>query len=142
LGLHLLLVLAMIWWASRPIEIEEPPEQEEPFIEIAYIEISPPPSPRPPAEPDVLAQPIPGQNAAPDYPAQARRLNQQGRVLLRARVNAQGQVVQVQVVESSGFPALDQSAERAVQAWRSSPALSGTTPIDSSVIVPIQFSLN
>ncbi len=89
-----------------------------------------------------MAQPIPGQNAAPDYPAQARRLNQQGRVLLRARVNAQGQVVQVQVVESSGFPALDQSAGRAVQAWRFSPALSGTTPIDSSVIVPIQFSLN
>ncbi|NJL99914.1 MAG: hypothetical protein HC924_14460, partial [Synechococcaceae cyanobacterium SM2_3_2] len=62
LGLHLLLVLAMIWWGSRPIEIEEPPQEEEPLIEIAYIELSPPPPPplpEPPPPPDPPPPPPP-----------------------------------------------------------------------------------
>ncbi len=93
-------------------------------------------------QPDVLAQPIPGQNTPPDYPPQARRLNQQGRTLLRARVNAQGQVEQVQIVESSGFPALDQSALRAVERWQFTPARQGDSAIPSWVTVPIVFSLS
>ena len=94
------------------------------------------------ANPDILARPIPGRNPPPQYPPQARRLNQQGQVLLRARVDAQGQVQQVEIVSSSGFPALDRAAQEAVQGWQFSPALRNNTPIESWVTVPIQFTLN
>ncbi len=94
------------------------------------------------ARPDILARPIPGRNPPPQYPPQARRLNQQGQVLLRARVDAQGQVQQVEIVSSSGFPALDRAAQEAVQRWQFSPALRNNTPIESWVTVPIQFTLN
>ncbi|MFT0787920.1 energy transducer TonB [Synechococcus sp. H55.10] len=94
------------------------------------------------ANPDILARPIPGRNPPPQYPPQARRLGQQGQVLLRARVDAQGQVQQVEIVSSSGFPALDRAAQEAVQGWQFSPALRNNTPIESWVTVPIQFTLN
>ena len=94
------------------------------------------------ARPDILARPIPGRNPPPQYPPQARRLNQQGQVLLRVKVDAQGQVQQVEIVSSSGFPALDRAAQEAVQRWQFSPALRNNTPIESWVTVPIQFTLN
>lgn len=93
-------------------------------------------------QPDVLARPIPGRNPPPPYPPQARRLGQQGQVLLRAKVNAQGQVQQVEIASSSGFPALDRAAQEAVQRWEFSPALRNNVPIESWVVVPIQFTLN
>jgi protein TonB len=104
-------------------------------------------SPPPPAvaanpQPDILAQPIPGRNSPPPYPPQARRLNQQGQVLLRAKVNTQGQVQQVEIAASSGFPALDNAAQQTVQGWQFTPALKNNAPIDSWVTVPIQFTLN
>ncbi|MFQ3584082.1 MAG: energy transducer TonB [Cyanobacteriota bacterium] len=104
-----------------------------------------PPSPPPVAanpQPDTLAQPIPGRNAPPQYPPQARRLNQQGQVMLRAKVDPQGQVQQVEILSSSGFPALDSAAQQAVQQWQFSPALKNNVPIESWVTVPIQFALN
>ncbi|MFS8776201.1 energy transducer TonB [Synechococcus sp. W65.1] len=93
-------------------------------------------------QPDILARPIPGRNPPPPYPPQARRLGQQGQVLLRAKVNAQGQVQQVEIASSSGFPALDRAAQEAVQRWEFSPALRNNVPIESWVVVPIQFTLN
>jgi len=108
---------------------------------------APTPSPFPPAvaanpQPDILARPIPGRNPPPPYPPQARRLGQQGQVLLRAKVNARGQVQQVEIVSSSGFPALDRAAQETVQRWEFSPALRNNAPIESWVVVPIQFTLN
>ncbi|MCF2970363.1 energy transducer TonB [Synechococcus sp. Nb3U1] len=105
------------------------------------------PNPAPPAvaanpQPDTLAQPIPGRNPPPQYPPQARRLNQQGQVLLQAKVNSQGQVQNVEILTSSGFPALDNAAQQAVQGWQFTPALRNNIPIDSWVTVPIQFALN
>lgn len=93
-------------------------------------------------QPDVLAQPIPGRNPPPQYPPQARRLNQQGQVILRAKVDAQGRVQQVEILSSSGFPALDSAAQQAVQQWQFRPALKNNVPIESWVTVPIQFALN
>ncbi|NJO71992.1 MAG: energy transducer TonB [Oscillatoriales cyanobacterium RM1_1_9] len=97
---------------------------------------------RPRYSPTFWPQPLLGQNPAPIYPRQARQLNQQGNVWLRAKVNQQGQVEEVEIQDSSGFPALDQAAQQTVQGWRFSPAKLNNQPIDSWVIFPISFSLN
>lgn len=61
-------------------------------------------------------------NAAPPYPAVARRLGEQGEVRLDVQVAADGAVLQVQVRVSSGSPALDRSAIDTVKRWRFRPA--------------------
>ncbi|NJL99620.1 MAG: energy transducer TonB [Synechococcaceae cyanobacterium SM2_3_2] len=125
------------------------PRSEPSTLPIPAQTSSPSPRPSPsatpmatPVQPDVLAQPLLGQNPAPIYPRQARQLNQQGNVWLRAKVNQQGQVEEVEIQDSSGFPALDQAAQQTVQGWRFSPAKLNNQPIDSWVIFPISFSLN
>ncbi|NJK64286.1 MAG: energy transducer TonB [Synechococcaceae cyanobacterium SM2_3_1] len=68
-------------------------------------------------------------------------MNQEGSTLLKARVDQNGQVVQVQIVASSGYPVLDEAAQQAVQTWRFAPAQKNGEAIPSWVSVPINFSL-
>ena len=49
-------------------------------------------------------------NPAPAYPALSRRMGEQGRVLLRVYVHADGSAGQVEIRESSGFERLDRAA--------------------------------
>lgn len=80
-------------------------------------------------------------NPAPVYPALSRRLGEQGRVLLRVYVLADGSVGQVEVRESSGFERLDRAARETVVRWRFVPARQGERPVAAWVLVPISFSL-
>jgi TonB family protein len=52
--------------------------------------------------------------AKPDYPAQSMQLEQEGVTVLGFRLRADGTVGATIVLHSSGFPALDQSAQRRV----------------------------
>lgn len=61
-------------------------------------------------------------NAAPPYPASARRLGEQGEVRLDVHVGADGGVLAVRLRASSGSPTLDRSAIDAVRRWRFTPA--------------------
>ena len=78
----------------------------------------------------------------PDYPESARRRGQQGRVLLRVFIDAQGRSKQVKINSSSGSDALDHAATEAIKRWRFHPARSGGQPIESWVNVPIDFRLS
>jgi len=80
-------------------------------------------------------------NPAPPYPTMARRMSEQGKVLLRVLVNADGSAAQVELKNSSGSPRLDQSALETVKRWRFVPAKLGTQPVAASVLLPIQFTL-
>lgn len=80
-------------------------------------------------------------NPAPKYPLQARRLHEQGTVLLRVQVSAAGGALQVLVEHSSGWPALDASALDVVRRWRFEPARRGRDPVAAWVLVPIEFDL-
>lgn len=115
-------------------------------------------APQPPAPPvpQPLVPPLPApvavvaarfdadylHNPKPVYPALSRRLNEEGRVLLKVRVSAQGSALEVAVSKSSGFPRLDAAAVDAVTRWRFVPARRGDEPVDSSVVVPITFALD
>jgi len=81
-------------------------------------------------------------NPKPVYPAASRRLGEEGRVLLRVRVSAQGLPLSVDVRQSSGSPRLDEAARAAVERWRFVPAKQGTEAVESTVVVPLQFTLD
>ena len=81
------------------------------------------------------------ENPAPIYPAAARRLGEEGRVILRVLVNVRGTADDVQVRTSSGFARLDDTARDTVRRWRFVPARRGAEPVAAWVLIPISFRL-
>lgn len=80
-------------------------------------------------------------NPKPVYPSASRRGGEEGKVLLRVMVSADGSAQVVDVISGSGFSRLDQAALDAVRRWKFVPAKRGETPVDGVVRVPINFSL-
>jgi protein TonB len=80
-------------------------------------------------------------NPAPPYPPQARRLGEEGKVILRVLVSATGGALRVELETSSGSQRLDDSALRTVRAWKFVPAKRAGAAIESWVLVPILFKL-
>lgn len=81
-------------------------------------------------------------NPRPSYPPVSRRLGEQGKVILRVRVGADGSPRRVELEQSSGYPRLDRAARDAVERWKFVPARRGDTPVEATVLVPIAFSLS
>lgn len=78
----------------------------------------------------------------PDYPAQSKRLGEDGRVVLRVLVNQQGAAEHIDVQKSSGFIRLDDAAREAAQQARFKPHLEDGRPVAVFAIVPITFRLD
>ncbi|MCG2655874.1 MAG: energy transducer TonB [Hydrogenophaga sp.] len=82
-------------------------------------------------------------NPKAPYPKLSIRLNEQGLVLLRIRVEADGKPSQVVVARSSGYDRLDQSALDTVRRlWRFVPRKENGIPVPSWIDAPIRFELN
>ncbi|MEM7222563.1 MAG: energy transducer TonB [Pseudomonadota bacterium] len=82
-----------------------------------------------------------GGNAPPRYPYLARRLGQEGRVVLRVEVTAAGAAATIKIYRSSGFHLLDEAAMKAVGSWQFTPAYRQGSPVAGSVDVPVAFRL-
>ncbi len=80
-------------------------------------------------------------NPAPPYPPLSRRMGEEGKVILRVSVNAQGTADNVEIKTSSGSQRLDDSAQKTVRNWKFIPAKRGDTAVQSWVLVPIIFKL-
>jgi protein TonB len=80
-------------------------------------------------------------NPKPGYPSISRRLGEEGVVMLRVYVSAQGTPDQIQLLKSSGFARLDQAAQEAVARWRFIPARQGKIATAAWVQVPVSFQL-
>lgn len=80
-------------------------------------------------------------NAPPVYPQLSRKLREQGTVVLELTVLINGSVADVIVLQSSGYPRLDQAALSAVQHWRYRAARRGDTAIDYRYRQRVAFSL-
>nr|MBL8410050.1 energy transducer TonB [Dechloromonas sp.] len=80
-------------------------------------------------------------NPSPPYPPLAKRMGEEGKVLLRVSVNPQGTADSVEIKTSSGSTRLDESAQKTVRNWRFIPAKRGDIPVQSWVLVPIIFKL-
>ncbi|KEH07996.1 hypothetical protein GY14_23395, partial [Delftia tsuruhatensis] len=81
-------------------------------------------------------------NPAPNYPAISRRMGEQGTVMLRIFVDAQGLPQKIEVSKSSGYDRLDQQAVDGVKNWKFVPGKSNGTPTPMWVTVPVKFTLN
>ncbi len=139
-----------------PALVRPRPAPQQPPVQIAAPETSPAPSPvvvpAAPAPP-VAARPVPVQatqprfdadyldNPKPPYPPLARRMGEQGRVVLRVHVGPDGAASEVLLHASSGSPRLDESALQTVRRWKFVPARRGAEPVAAWVLVPIAFTL-
>lgn len=148
---------------SKPVPLKAPPmpapKPAAPVVESTQSKIAAPaavlaaPAPAPveakatpaaaPAEPvsqarfdaDYL------KNPAPAYPPLSRRMGEEGKVILRVSVDAQGSAENVEIKTSSGSQRLDESALKTVRHWKFIPAKRGETTVQSWVLVPIIFKL-
>lgn len=81
------------------------------------------------------------QNPRPVYPSMSRRLGEQGKVLVRVLIGADGVAQKAEIKQSSGFDRLDQAAMTTVQKWRYVPGKRGGVPETMWFVVPINFVL-
>ena len=89
----------------------------------------------------VDAAPSGRRNQPPAYPWLARISGWEGTVVLRVTIEADGHPSAARIVRSSGYPILDQAAQRAVQQWEFLPAHRGGPAVRSAVELPIRFQL-
>lgn len=130
---------------ARPIVTEVPPTPATPVVVAKAPEVIDAPPPKVVAEPAVEPPRFGAaylNNPAPDYPQMARRLGQQGRVLLKVLVAENGTAETVALATSSGFEKLDQAAIEAVKKWSFIPAKRSNQSISAYVLVPVKFSLS
>lgn len=90
-------------------------------------------------EPLIKAKPI--SQPVAFYPESAKLAGQEGRVLVKAYIDIEGNVTETEVLRSTGFRELDQAAEETVMKMKFEPAHRGNIPEESDVVIPIQFSL-
>lgn len=89
----------------------------------------------------VEASPDARSNPPPSYPKTARRNGWEGKVLVHATITTRGTVSAASIVRSSGYGVLDSAAISAVRRWRFRPKTVGNQPVESTIEVPINFSL-
>jgi protein TonB len=81
------------------------------------------------------------QNPKPAYPPLSKRLGEQGKVIVRVLIAADGQPQKAELKQSSGFERLDQAALTTVMKWRYVPGKRGGVAEDMWFNVPINFVL-
>ena len=104
-------------------------------------------APSPPATPAPPRVDLPSSSAdylnnpPPPYPPLSKRLGEQGRVVIRARIEVNGSASQAEVRTSSGYERLDQAALQTVKRWRYLPGKRAGVPEAMWFNIPIQFVL-
>jgi protein TonB len=142
--------------APQPVAIAatEPTPQAPAAVtatEPAGVEIStptdPPAAPAPPAPSAPPRVDLPSSSAdyltnpPPPYPPLSKRLGEQGQVVVRARIEANGTASQAEIHTSSGFDRLDLAALQTVKRWRYVPGKRGGVPEPMWFNIPIRFVL-
>ncbi|MCS6986791.1 MAG: energy transducer TonB [Sphingomonadaceae bacterium] len=75
-----------------------------------------------------------------DYPAASLRACEQGAVTVRVTIATDGRVRQCDVVQSTGFPRLDEkTCEVALRRWRYNPAKEGNTPVEATITQRVRW---
>lgn len=81
------------------------------------------------------------QNPKPAYPAQSRRMGEQGKVIVRVLIGADGLAHKAEIRQSSGFERLDESALNTVKNWRYVPGKRAGVVEAMWFSVPINYVL-
>ena len=81
-------------------------------------------------------------NAQPRYPIYARKMRQEGVVIVTADVLTDGSAIEVRIASSSGIKLLDEAALETVKQWNFTPARKDGIPYVQRLRIPVTFSLN
>jgi protein TonB len=76
-----------------------------------------------------------------DYPSFSRKLNEQGRVVLRVELDAEGKITSIVIKSRSGFTRLDEAAVAAVKTWRCKPEIRDGVAVRGFILQPFDFKL-
>ncbi|MEN2985063.1 MAG: energy transducer TonB [Thermodesulfovibrionaceae bacterium] len=76
----------------------------------------------------------------PIYPAIARRLGKEGKVILRLTIDEKGNLIEIEVVESAPY-GFTEAAIEAVKKSKFAPAMYNGRPVACKAILPIRFIL-
>lgn len=131
---------------NAPVGVIEPPAPLPPIA--APVAPAPPapaaPPPAPPAPPRVELPSSDAdylQNPRPPYPPMSKKLNEQGGVIMRVLIGADGLPQKAEIRKSSGFTRLDESAAATVMKWRFVPGKRAGVAEAMWFNVPINFVL-
>lgn len=140
--------------APRPMAVSDPTPAPN-----APTGVVTPQPPAPPIAAPVAAEPAPTlpptavrvelpssdadylQNPKPAYPAISKRVGEQGKVVVRVLIGADGSAQKAEIRQSSGFERLDQAALDTVLRWRYVPGRRGGVAEAMWFNVPINFVL-
>ena len=78
-------------------------------------------------------------NPHPAYPLIARKKGWEGRVLIQAEIDREGNVSEIKVLESSGFKVLDNASLETLKKWKFTPAKIGNKFVDDTLNIPVKF---
>ena len=81
-------------------------------------------------------------NPAPVYPRMSRRMGEQGKVLVRVLISADGRAEHAEIRTSSGYARLDEAALDTVKRWRYVPGKRAGTAEAMWFNVPVRFVLD
>lgn len=81
------------------------------------------------------------QNPQPVYPPMSKRLNEQGKVLVRVLIGVDGTAKKAEIEKSSGFYRLDEAALATVLKWRYVPGTRDGVPEEMWHTAPITWDL-
>ncbi|ABM37871.1 outer membrane transport energization protein TonB [Polaromonas naphthalenivorans CJ2] len=134
---------------AQPLAIADPtPSPNAPTGSLApAVASTPTAAPEAPAAPAPAAVQLPSSNAdylqnpKPAYPPLSKRLGEQGKVVVRVLIGADGVPQKAELRQSSGFDRLDQAALATVLKWRYVPGKRGGVAEDMWFNVPINFVL-
>ncbi|MEO5671173.1 MAG: energy transducer TonB, partial [Ramlibacter sp.] len=109
------------------------------------VAVAPSPAPTAPTAPKVELPSSDAdylQNPKPVYPAVSKRLGEQGKVVHSVLIGVDGRPVSARLVQSSGFPRLDEAAHAAVMRWRYVPGKRNGAVEAMTFNVPIHWVLD
>lgn len=121
------------------IQAIAPPAPYLPNVPVATVA-----TPAPPAAPKIVLPSSDAEylsNPKPTYPAMSKRLGEQGKVVVRVLIGADGLPQKSELRQSSGFDRLDESALATVMKWRYVPGKRDGKAEPMWFDVPIIFRL-
>lgn len=123
---------------SVPVPAPQPPQPEAPVAVSAPVA-----APAAPSAPRTISSGVEYiRPPSPEYPAAAKRMGEQGKVVMRVLVNEKGRAERVEIQKSSGSRRLDDAAQQALMRALFKPYMEDGKAMPVYAIVPINFQLS
>lgn len=76
------------------------------------------------------------------YPELARKADIEGKVVVEAVIDEQGNVISTRILKTLGFKSCDEAAEKAIRSVKWYPAMQRDRPVKVWIAIPVEFKLS